>query len=192
MPIWFCICLLISFPLLAETDSVDGLEEVLADYELRLVQLMQSPDILIPIDASNLKHASLNPQDFLQKDMHLRAEATSLGWIEGLMANPCAETLMAFQEMNPEFVEIFVTDRFGMNVCQTNVTTDYFQADEKWWADTFDHGRGRLSHGAVEYDESAFSEVISIYLPIWNAEKTQVVGVAKAVADIIYIKAELE
>ncbi len=50
------------------------------------------------------------------------------------------------------FGEIFVTNKYGVNIAQTGKTSDYYQADEDWWQST---KRDGLYIRDVEYDESA-------------------------------------
>ncbi len=107
------------------------------------------------------------------------------------LTNPCAKVLVGFQETNKGFSEVFVTDGRGLVVAATNKTSDYLQADEAWWTDTFAGGRGKARHGEIEYDPSARSEAISLYAPVIDPETKQAVGVIKAVCDLTAIKMEL-
>ncbi|MBN1941590.1 MAG: sensor histidine kinase [Candidatus Diapherotrites archaeon] len=52
----------------------------------------------------------------------------------------------------PVFAEVFLTNKYGANVAQSNKTSDYYQADEEWWQ------KARENGFFVEYaglDESA-------------------------------------
>ena len=95
------------------------------------------------------------------------------------------------QEAHDAFPEIFVTDRYGLIVAETNKTSDYLQADESWWTKAFADGSGYTHHGAIEYDESDRFEAISLYVPVMDPETQQAIGVMKAVCDITAIKMEL-
>ncbi|MEK7090191.1 MAG: hypothetical protein AAB930_01245, partial [Patescibacteria group bacterium] len=105
--------------------------------------------------------------------------------------DPAAHKLIEFQEENPAFSEIFITDKFGLNVAQTNKTSDFYQADEEWWTGSYNDGKGREYHGAIEFDESAQAEAISVYIPVFDAESGELIGIAKAVLNIAAIKLEL-
>jgi len=50
------------------------------------------------------------------------------------------------------FGEVFITNKYGVNVAQTGKTTDYYQADEHWWQVAKNSG---LYIEDVEYDRSA-------------------------------------
>ncbi|MBT8339478.1 MAG: HAMP domain-containing protein [Desulfatitalea sp.] len=78
------------------------------------------------------------------------------------------------------YSEVFITNRFGANVCQTNATTDYFQADEKWWLAAV---ADRIYIGEVALDESSGVYGITIAVRIDGPRKA-FMGVAKAVVPI--------
>ena len=91
----------------------------------------------------------------------------------------CNESLKFFQKTFKAFAEIFVTNERGLNVCQTNKTTDYYQADEKWWSQTYK--LGKMRHDPPEFDESAGVFAIPVYLPVRDPASGVVIGVAKAI-----------
>jgi len=78
------------------------------------------------------------------------------------------------------FGEIFVTNKYGANVVQTGKTSDYYQADEKWWQETKRNG---LYVGDVEYDESADVYSTDICVRIDDGAG-KFIGVIKAVLNI--------
>ena len=103
--------------------------------------------------------------------------------VQLLLYNACAIKLKQFQARHPAFVEIFVTDLSGMNICQTNMTTDFYQADELWWQNSYDNGKGKLCYGEIGYDDSAAEVVAPIYMPIYQ-EDHKLIGIAKALVSI--------
>ncbi len=66
-----------------------------------------------------------------------------------------------------------------MNVCQTNKITDYYQADEGWWQETF--AMGKACRAAPEFDESAKVFALPLYVPVRDPTSGKIIGVAKAV-----------
>ena len=57
------------------------------------------------------------------------------------MFNPTSEFLKGFKTAaNGPIVEIFVMDNKGLNVAQTDPTSDYMQGDEDKWQKTFAAG----------------------------------------------------
>jgi len=79
-------------------------------------------------------------------------------FMQGLIAGEQSHTLRAkmdfAQRKNgfPLIGEVFVTNKYGANVCQTNKTSDYYQADESWWHRAKEDG---VHLRDVAYDESA-------------------------------------
>jgi hypothetical protein len=112
-------------------------------------------------------------------------------FIKPFITNDTALFLVAFQDENDVFSEIFVTDKKGLIIGETNKTSDYFQADEEWWVQTFNEGKGKEFYGEIEYDESSRSEAIPVYVPVLDPDSKEVIGVIKAVCDITAIKLEL-
>ena len=78
--------------------------------------------------------------------------------------------------------EILVTDRHGRLVAASNVTSDYFQADEEWWLQAFDEGRGHVSVTDVRRDESAGVYAFEVAVPV-PSPNGEVAGVMKIVMD---------
>ncbi len=80
----------------------------------------------------------------------------------------------------PLFPEIFITNRFGANIAQTNKTTDYYQANEQWWQIARKDG---LFVDDVNCDESSNTFSIDIGVRIDDA-KGNFLGVIKTVLNI--------
>lgn len=154
-------------------------------------KILKSESIINEIKASNKKHEGITSDQIEDLDSAFKKSRAEDEFALRFLANPSAKTLIDFQESNPAFSEIFVTDRFGLNVGQTNMTSDLYQADEDWWIGAYNSGRGKAYHGAIEFDESAQAEAISYYFPIFDPKTDKVIGVAKAVLSIAAIKLEL-
>ena len=50
------------------------------------------------------------------------------------------------------YAEVFVTNKYGVNIAQTNRTSDYLQADEEWWQEALKKGH---YIGEIQFDESS-------------------------------------
>ncbi|MGD2095513.1 MAG: HAMP domain-containing protein, partial [Phycisphaerales bacterium] len=75
------------------------------------------------------------------------------------------------------FSEVFVTNKYGVNIALTGRTSDYYQADEHWWQITRKDG---LYISDINYDESAgvYSTDIGIRV---DDEDGNFLGIVKAV-----------
>ena len=76
--------------------------------------------------------------------------------------------------------EIIVTNKYGVNVAQSEKTTDYYQADESWWQTAKESG---VYVEDVEYDDSAEVYSIALCLRIEDANR-DFLGVMKVVTNI--------
>jgi hypothetical protein len=100
-----------------------------------------------------------------------------------VLATPASQFLADLVKNDSVYREVLVTDRHGRLVAASGVTSDYFQADEDWWVDAFDGGRGRVNVTDVKRDESAHVYAFEIAVPVPGASDGQVAGVMKIVAD---------
>ncbi len=112
-------------------------------------------------------------------------------FIRSFMTNSAAVLLRDFQKAHAELAEVFVADARGLNVCQTNKTSDYYQGDESWWVLAFNGGKGKTFHGGIEYDESSCTRAISLYVPVMDPERAMAIGVCKAVVNLDALGREL-
>lgn len=171
-------------------DKSPELKAILEDKMMLVESELASNEELIDLVINQDEHDS-------HMEDHERMEIDE-AWMEGgaedfvkqHTSNEIALILLEFSENNPGFVEIIVTDEQGLNVGQTNRSSDFIQSDEQWWVDTYNDGEGKLYYGEIEFDESALSESISIYSPIYNQDQ-EVVGIIKAVLDLRSIQDEL-
>ena len=68
-------------------------------------------------------------------------------WIGGFLNNPCATYLKKFQKEHRKggkslYSEIFVMDKQGNIVAESNKTSDYWQGDEDKFVKSFADGKG--------------------------------------------------
>ncbi|MCU0651884.1 MAG: PAS domain S-box protein [Candidatus Omnitrophica bacterium] len=87
--------------------------------------------------------------------------------------------------------EMFITDKFGGLVATSGKTSDFYQADEKWWQRAFAGGKGKVFIGDIEFDESTNMLGVTFAMPILDYDK-QVIGVCKAIAEIKHFFKVLE
>jgi hypothetical protein len=101
----------------------------------------------------------------------------------GLLHSSASQFLADIVAHDTIYREILVTDRQGRLVAASNVTSDYFQADEDWWKASFDDGRGRVVVTDVRRDESAGVYAFEIAVPVPSPGAEELSGVMKIVAD---------
>jgi hypothetical protein len=159
---------------------------------IELVEELAAEEVLVDsVRRANRENASKSDEQIQQLDAKWRATETSNDLYQTSEENDCATLLKGFRYAHRGFAEIFTTDAKGLVVAATNRTTDYVQADEPWWRRAFNEGKGESYHGAIEYDQSASSESISLNVPVLDPDTGRAIGVIKAVCDIMEIKREL-
>ena len=116
-------------------------------------------------------------------------------FMEELISNEISESLrqefIGFWEKKHGYRvygEAFATNRYGANIAQTGKTSDYYQADEKWWQEAKEKG---FSIGEMEYDGSAEVWTIPFGVRIEDGEGT-FLGVIKAVPFVREFAREVE
>jgi Cache domain len=112
-----------------------------------------------------------------QKD--LKVPAT----VAGVLSNPAARFLADIVKQNQLYREILVADSHGRLVAASQVTSDYYQADEGWFTQALDDGRrGRITVSDVRRDESADVYAFDISVPVADPTSDELVGIMKIVA----------
>ncbi len=129
---------------------------------------LSDPVIIAAIKAQNDKHASLDAGAIDTLDKQRRAEAKAGGsgpLIDETLGNDLSKFLKAKKdESGGLFSEVFVMDNKGLNVGQSDVTSDYMQGDEAKWKNTYGAGAGSVFIDEVEFDDSteAFLSQVSM------------------------------
>ena len=161
------------------TDEVVGTLDEKLHY---LEELTQNRFLIVAAESANVLNAELTDEEITVLDTRWRETNVSemTDDMRYFFTNNAASQLNEFQRQHPEFVEIFMTDKYGLNIAQTNKTTDYYQADEAWWVQTYYNGDGKAYVGAKEFDESAGLESIPLYTPVYS-DRGEVIGIIKAV-----------
>lgn len=135
--------------------KVEDLLAKLVEAELRAP--LSDPVVIEAIKAQNTAHASLSQADIDRLDKQWRAEtkATDKPLITKTMTNALSAYLVKLKkEAKGLYTEIFVMDDKGLNVGQSDVTSDYWQGDEAKWQKTFSVGPAAIFVDKIEKDES--------------------------------------
>lgn len=99
-----------------------------------------------------------------------------------ILSTPTSKYLNKIQLVFPENVETIVTDRNGLVMAMTNLTTDYYQADEAWWQAAFS---GKVYFDTPVFDESTKTWAILTAIPVFDTrEDGTVIGVLRGTLDV--------
>lgn len=128
---------------------------------------LSDPAVVSAIKAQNEKHASISDGDIDTLDKTWRAEAKAGGGdlTGAVLGNDLSKFLKTKKDAaGGKIAEMFIMDNKGLNVGQSDMTSDYMQGDEGKWQKTFSKGAGAMFIDEVEFDESskAFQSQASI------------------------------
>jgi hypothetical protein len=114
--------------------------------------------IISAIKAQNATNAKLSDADILALDKKWRAEvdSSSRATIDSVLNNALSKLLVEKKEKSEGAItEIFIMDAKGLNVGQSDITSDYWQGDEAKFKKSFGVGKNALFVDEVEKDESS-------------------------------------
>jgi hypothetical protein len=168
--------MLLSPAALAATDQ----EKALNDLATGQIKAWVAETIVIDaVRAQNKKNADLS-QDHIDKlDKQWRAEtkASSKPLIDSVLATALSRHLKGVKDKGKGlFTEIFVMDNKGLNVGQSDVTSDYWQGDEGKWKKTFLAGPDTVFVDEVEFDESTQSYQAQVSVSIADPDTKKAIG----------------
>lgn len=141
-------------PLMAEEPHV---APVTAFMQSGVAPWLKDPTIISAIKAQNAKNAGLTEADIIALDKKWRAEvdAADKPLINETLGNAVSKYLKDQQAASKGAIaEVFVMDNKGLNVGQSDVTSDYWQGDEAKFKKSFGAGKDAVFVDGVEKDES--------------------------------------
>ncbi|MBE9529590.1 MAG: HAMP domain-containing protein, partial [Proteobacteria bacterium] len=154
------------------------IDERIADAE----SIAASEIVKEPIRRANRAYAGLRPKSVEHIIKEIDAE-----WIEfkghsaasmAILKTTGSKDLIARQAKRPDnYGEIFTTDARGATVAMTKPLSDYFQADEEWWSDTYREGLGGVFLDYRGYDESIGAVALGIVVPVIDDDT--IIGILK-------------
>jgi PAS domain S-box-containing protein len=174
--------------------SADLAEQILDKIDRTISRRIEEVQAYATDELSKEYIESSNAQFEKMPDINSYIEQVDKDWVNGidlpliseLTSNKLAKELQSWQNFYQNkygyslLGEVFITNRFGVNVAQTNKTTDYYQADEDWWQIA---KRDSLFVSDVRYDESSSTYSTEIAVRIDDANGN-FLGVIKAVPNI--------
>ena len=119
---------------------------------------LSDPAVVDAIKAQNATTGSYDDAKIEELDQTWRAEAKAGGgdMINATLGNALSTFLKGKKDASGGmFSEIFVMDAKGLNVGQSDVTSDYMQGDEGKFQKTFGVGPDAMFIDEVEFDDSS-------------------------------------
>jgi hypothetical protein len=113
----------------------------------------------------------------MDKDWIAQTDAGSKPMIDAVLGNALSQFLQQQQGAAGGVVtEIFVMDNRGLNVGQSEITSDYWQGDEAKWQKTYQAGADALFIDEVEMDESTQAFQSQLSMSIVDPASGEVIG----------------
>ena len=178
------------------SESADSAQTQLLNYLERisnevgnLTRVSQILDAVTDANRDRLEGTELDSQVEDRENDWLTEDPENSRLQSRILNNEASRFVRKFNSITADFREILVTDAMGRLVAASNKTSDYFQADERWWQYAYQEGQGNRYQGDIQFDESANVYGMEIAYPIRDPASNQVIGVIKAIADAHEISA---
>ena len=168
--------LLFTFPAFADDAPV---KEAEAYVKTNLISWLNDKAVIAAIKEQNTKHAALAQTDIdrLDKEWRAQVDAAQKPLIEGVLKNPLSAFLAAKKDESKGVItEVFVMDDKGLNVGQSDITSDYWQGDEAKWQKTFLIGPDAIFLDKIQKDESTQTLQMQVSVSIKDPETGKAIG----------------
>jgi hypothetical protein len=146
-----------------------------------LDSLALTPEIRFAVDRSNQMRDGPSPAQI--ESGWAAMDPQKPGFLKDLLDNPASRYLREYS-FESAFREIIVTDAQGRLAAATNKTSDYYQADEKWWNFAYREGAGGHFVGDILFDESAGIYAMDVAMPVMDRVTRRALGVVKAIIEV--------
>jgi len=143
--------------------------------------------VINAVKAQDAKHAALTQADVdkLDKDWRAQTKVANKPLINAVLGNELSAYLKKVKADSKGLItEIFVMDDKGLNVGQSDVTSDYWQGDEAKWQKTFKVGPDAVHISEVEQDESTQRFQSQLSLPVVDPDTKKVIGAVTIGLDV--------
>jgi hypothetical protein len=140
---------------------------------------LANPSVISAINSQNARHASLGQKDIDRLDGQWRSETSSGNrkLVDAVLSNQLSGYLGGVKgEAGGLYTEIFVMDNKGLNVGQSDVTSDYWQGDEDKWKKTYLAGPDAVFIDEVEFDESSQTFQSQLNLSVVDPNTGETIG----------------
>tara|TARA_R100000005_G_scaffold96434_1_gene83307 strand:+ start:6459 stop:7043 length:585 start_codon:yes stop_codon:yes gene_type:complete len=140
---------------------------------------IQSEQVVTAIREQNKTTATLNQSDIDSQDKAWRAETEGgdQKMINAVLGNALSAYLRDVQSKSGGlYTEIFVMDMKGLNVGQSDITSDYWQGDEAKWQGAYGGGASALLIDEVDFDDSSQAYQSQVTLAVIDPANNETIG----------------
>jgi hypothetical protein len=155
---------------------------LITDEIIQNIKAFIDTDIVrMSIISQNEKYGDLTQEKIDALDAQWAAErkAEDRSLIAATLSNPLSTYLTRVQAQSYGlYTEIFVMDKNGLNVGQSNITSDYWQGDEAKHQKTFPVSGTAIFIDEPEYDKDSMSWNVQVNLSITDGKNPDAIGAA--------------
>ncbi|MEZ5830063.1 MAG: hypothetical protein R3D05_02685 [Dongiaceae bacterium] len=158
-------------------------------------QQLQQPVTILSVVASNERHLGVQQAeiDKLDNDWKTEAKSDDQPLIAEILSSPLSSYLLYTQAKSAGlFTEIFIMDKFGLNVGQSSVTSDYWQGDEAKFQKTFQVGPDAVFIDEPEYNDDTKTWRAQVNFTIVDPASKSAIGAATAEINLTELQRRLE
>lgn len=145
----------------------------------RIRPLLNNPVVITSIREQNAAHSTLTQAeiDVLDQEWRNEARAGSGPMIDTRMASDISRYLIEQQDASGGMIaELFIMDNKGLNVGQSEPTSDYWQGDEDKWQKTFLAGADAIFIDEIDFDDSSGTFLAQVNAAIADPDSGEVIG----------------
>lgn len=142
---------------------------------------LENEVVVLSVRNQNEQHAAIDAAAVERLDARWREErdAAVRPLVAATLANPLSSYLTRIQAHSIGlFTEIFVTDEHGLNVGQSNITSDYWQGDEAKFTRTFPRGAGAVFLDEAEWHAPSATWRVQLNLTVEDPTTRAAIGAA--------------
>jgi hypothetical protein len=147
--------------------------------EQRVRPMLEDPVVIDSIRAQNAAHAALTQAEIDVLDQQWRAEVQAGGGplVDAAMGHDLSRLLSERQNAADGMIaELFIMDARGLNVGQSEPTSDYWQGDEAKWQKTYLVGPDAVFVDEIDFDESTGMFLAQVNAAIADPDTGEVIG----------------
>jgi len=171
-------------PAKSEEPHVTEIKRYVAE---QVVPWISDEIVIDAVKAQNEENTSISEGEIRKLDQQWRSEIDSKDkpLINAVLKTPLSKFLAEKRaESGGLITEIFIMDDKGLNVGQSDVTSDYWQGDEDKWQETFKAGPEAVFVDDIERDESTQQLQVQISVSIKDPETGEAIGAATVGVDV--------
>lgn len=146
-----------------------------------------TPAVIAALRARNAENADVDQARIDALDAQWMAEVRAGGGalVDTTLAHPVSADLRTLQAAHGGLLtEIFIMDNLGLNVAQSDPTSDYWQGDEAKWQKTYPVGPDAVFIDEIEFDESSQAMQAQVSFSIADPDTGAAIGAVTVGIDV--------